>query len=259
MSDQAPAPGPMFWSNLWLNVLGGFLAAVAYALFIWAIRVSQRIVRKRRARNFFGNDALGGSHELVFSEFELRADCLDPEKSPEFPYRKPGEVHYMMKTSRVLPLCDARAIGYLASSLGQISGKTAPVVSDESIQQRLNVSFVSLGLGANHKTRDLLSNSANQFFAFDFESNKLSLAGKDIVVKGGFDYGVIAKIIPQQFPHRVWIACAGLGEWGTSGAAWFLANKWTELYATASKQPFAALIRVNAGKDESAHLEQIVT
>jgi len=27
----------------------------------------------------------------------------------------------------------------------------------------------------------------------------------------------------------VWIAVAGLGEWGTSGAAWFLSKNWKKI------------------------------
>lgn len=259
MSDTAPGASPMFWSNLGLNVLGGLLAAFAFALCVWGVRAWQDRVIKRRARQFFGNDALDGTHHLVYSEFELRPDCLHPEKSPELPYRKPGMLDYWMRTSGVLPLCDARAIGYVASELAKFSGKTAPITSDRSIQQRLDLSFVSYGLGSNLKTRDLLSNPANELFAFDFKSNTLRLGGDDVTREDGFDYGVIAKIRPQQFPNRVWIACAGLGEWGTSGAAWYLANKWSELYAAAREKPFAALVRVRPDQDESPQLVSVVT
>jgi hypothetical protein len=259
MSDAASGASPLSWSNLGLNVLGGLLAAFAFALCVWGRRALWHRVIKRRARRFFGNDSLDGALHLVYSEWELRPDCLHPEKSPEFPYRKPGETGYMMKTSRVLPLCDARAIGYLASELAKFSGKTAPVTSDVSIRQRLDKSFVSYGLGSNHKTRDLLSNPSNELFDFDFESNTLSLGGDGVTCEQGFDYGVIAKIRPQQFPNRVWIACAGLGEWGTSAAAWYLANKWSELYAAAKGKPFAALLRVRPDQDESPELVGVIT
>jgi hypothetical protein len=43
------------------------------------------------------------------------------------------------------------------------------------------------------------------------------------------DHGFILRITPPEFPTRSWIVCAGLGEWGTSGSSWFLANKWQEL------------------------------
>jgi hypothetical protein len=42
----------------------------------------------------------------------------------------------------------------------------------------------------------------------------------------GLENASCLKIIPKSFPNRVWIAVAGLGEWGTSGAAWFLSKNW---------------------------------
>jgi hypothetical protein len=56
----------------------------------------------------------------------------------------------------------------------------------------------------------------------------------------------------MQFPHRTWIACAGIGEYGTSGGAWFLANKWEEIRKRAGSGPFAVIVRVRPGQDESA-------
>jgi hypothetical protein len=52
----------------------------------------------------------------------------------------------------------------------------------------------------------------------------------------------------------LWLACAGLDEWGTSGAAWFLANKWANLNQRAGSRPFAAVVRVRPGQDQSAEL-----
>lgn len=238
-----------FLSDLVLNVSGGFLAAVVFALSVAGLRVLQHHVIKKHARQLFGKDALTGAHHLVFSEFEPRPDNL-----PDFPFRKPGEAGFAMRTSRVLPLCDARAIGYVASVFGSFSDKTAPVTSDMSVQHKLDLSFVSFGLGSNYKTRQLMSNDANVLFEFDFESNALCLGGEGVKPRAGYDYGVIAKIRPKQFPNRVWIACAGLGEWGTSAAAWYLANKWRALHARAGDKQFVALVQVRPEQDESPQL-----
>ena len=54
--------------------------------------------------------------------------------------------------------------------------------------------------------------------------------------------------------NRTWIAVAGLGEWGTSGAAWFLARNWKEVEKIYKQKPFGLIIKVRAGKDESAQL-----
>ena len=61
---------------------------------------------------------------------------------------------------------------------------------------------------------------------------------------------MILKIHPTQFSNRTWILCAGIGEWGTSGAAWYLAYKWKEIYRYAKSSPFALVIKVKRNQDE---------
>lgn len=43
------------------------------------------------------------------------------------------------------------------------------------------------------------------------------------------DYGLIVGIHPHLHPDKTWIACAGLGEHGTSGAAHLLAFGWDRI------------------------------
>jgi hypothetical protein len=68
------------------------------------------------------------------------------------------------------------------------------------------------------------------------------------------------KIHPKQFPGRVWIACAGKGEWGTSGSAWFLANRWKEIVKQLSNTDrFVCVIEVERLKDQSATLVKTIS
>jgi GGDEF domain-containing protein len=46
--------------------------------------------------------------------------------------------------------------------------------------------------------------------------------------------------------------CAGIGEWGTSGAAWYLAKHWRDLAKRFGKGDFAVVLKVTDGADESA-------
>lgn len=63
------------------------------------------------------------------------------------------------------------------------------------------------------------------------------------------------RIHPVPFPDRTWICCAGYGEWGTSGAAWFLANKWRELAkGLGADESFLALVEVKREQDETTLL-----
>ncbi len=106
---------------------------------------------------------------------------------------------------------------------------------------------------SNYKTRDVITNDGNHLLSFDNSIFTASKTGAVIVrTDPKFDYGLLLKINPVQFPERVWFTCAGLGEWGTSGAAWYLAKKWRDIQNEAGDSPFAIIVRVRPGQDESA-------
>jgi hypothetical protein len=134
----------------------------------------------------------------------------------------------------------------------------ARVIADESIRERVDIDFISLGYANNLKTVDLASNNANVFVEFDYGANAfISRTSRRPIFRPapGFDYGVIVRVHPVEFPDRTWICCAGYGEWGTSGAAWFLGNKWRQLASRlGNDDPFVALIQVRSEQDESAML-----
>lgn len=65
------------------------------------------------------------------------------------------------------------------------------------------------------------------------------------------DYGMILKIPNLRFPDRFFFVCACLGEWGTSGASWYLATKWRDLLSE-FKEAFGIVVEVDLGSDQSA-------
>src|SRR3990172_11321170 len=134
---------------------------------------------------------------------------------------------------------------------------------DAETRAILDLDFVSFGgPRSNFKTDDCQSNSGNTLALFDHQNHQFvarSNGQRLIEFEPGFDYGLILKIRPSHFPNRVWFACAGIGEWATSGAAWFLANKWQEIRKEAGRHPFAAVIRVRPGQDQSAEMVRFLT
>jgi hypothetical protein len=110
----------------------------------------------------------------------------------------------------------------------------------------------------NGKTLDLFSNDANCLAEYDV-SQRIFVWKKDrkplYSPSSNFDYGIIQKIHPRQFPDRTWITCAGIGEWGTSGSAWLLSKRWKNLALQVRGQDgFVCVIRVEPKKDQSATL-----
>jgi hypothetical protein len=50
------------------------------------------------------------------------------------------------------------------------------------------------------------------------------------------------------------LICAGLGEWGTSGSAWYLSRYWKKLAKKFLANDFIIVISVARGSDESASI-----
>ena len=65
------------------------------------------------------------------------------------------------------------------------------------------------------------------------------------------DCAVLMRIRNDRFPEHFLFVCAGLGEWGTSGASWFLATHWENLYREFKNDNFALILEVDIGSDTS--------
>ena len=67
------------------------------------------------------------------------------------------------------------------------------------------------------------------------------------------DRAVLARFVnPHHSEHYLFI-CAGTGEWGTSGATYFLFDQWKKLNKRFKKRKnFCLIIEVDVESDESA-------
>lgn len=229
---------------LW-NVVGG---AVTAGLFEAYVR-GRRWLTGRKYRAIFGTDVGTADFHLVYGLLTLK-----PLAPPDqFPYRKPGVDNAGLSIVAPVSVCELRAAKYLSESIA-VNGFSPPrVLSDLDVASRLDLSFVSFGGPlSNFKTRDALDCN-NSFVAIEDAQFRRKSTGESLVtIESGFDYGLILKTHPSQFPGRTWIVCAGLGEWGSSGSAWYLGKKWSELQAFAKSGDFAVIVKVRPGQDEYA-------
>lgn len=236
-----------------LNVIGG---AITIALIELGKLWYDRSIQKK-FKEIFGVDAfVAEQFHLVYAHLALISVVDQGGNQIRHPYVKPGEetsgTGYSIE--RPVSSCEVRAAKYLAASVGKYA-KVSPVLSsDIETKGKLDVSFIALGGPlSNYKTRDVITNGANNLIKCNNMSFTSAKSGKPVVTfEPGFDYGLILKIHPSQFPNRIWFTCAGLGEWGTSGAAWYLANKWIEIQSFAGNNPFAIVVRVKRDQDEFA-------
>ncbi len=127
---------------------------------------------------------------------------------------------------------EIRSSTYLVRELSRY-WKRLSVEADNARLAELDRTIVALGSdSSNEMTRLILREPNNRFLEFAQEKNLLFIHDKRTDEKFvGFqpptskDYGMILKIANTRFPGKFFFVCAGLGDWGTSGASWFLACK----------------------------------
>ncbi len=244
--------------NIGFNVLGGVIAGIITLVIVAIGKKVFFLWNRHKFRQLFGKDVLKGSDfHLVYAQLGLRAVKNEQGNVVTHPYVKPGEESCGAGFSIDRPVnsCEVRAAKYLAEVIGAESKRAPMLSSDYELRGRVDISFISFGGPLpNYKTKDVIENKGNEFVRFDNQNNFVSKKSGRIVLRReqGFDYGLVLKLHPAQFPKRVWFVCAGVGEWGTSGAARYLAHKWKQIYHYSKKRPFAIIVRVRPNQDESA-------
>jgi hypothetical protein len=222
-------------------------------LFEWAPRLWRRILAWRFMQ-VFGSDAGKEYHIIYFVK-----DVRDREQLFVSPKPKVERSCYANATNLtcITPCADTRAMGYLVYSFGENVKLPPTMNSDVDTDEKMDISFVSIGGTGNLKTCDLLEGKS-PFCGFDFKGDSILWRGSELVsAHDDVDYGLIIKIHPQSIPERTWLCCAGVGEWGTSGAAWFLARRWKDIYKWkdihkwVKNKPFAVITETKVGVDES--------
>ncbi|MCG2700521.1 hypothetical protein L6274_05745 [Candidatus Parcubacteria bacterium] len=198
--------------------------------------------KERNLKKIFGSD-FPNKFLIIYGEMTT---CTS------WQLRKPG-TSGSFNVSSLVSATAMKSIMYILSFFK----KVPQISSDENNKEKLDISYCSIGGLNNLKTRDILESKENIFYNFDLgtKSNIFNKqTQKKFFIDGKYDYGFIIKIIPKSFPNRVCIAVAGLGEWGTSGSAWFLSNKWKTILKLVKNKPFGVLLKVRGGQDESAEI-----
>jgi len=152
----------------------------------------------------------------------------------------------------ILGYRSARGAAYLVNVLGGVPGITVRAVSDWEVSSQWKGTFVNLGSSAsNIKTNDIKHLQENVWLQDDLGRFEFK-DGRVVTIEDRTDKGIILKLVNPYFPEHSVFVCAGLGEWGTSGAAWFLSAHWRLLTRRFRRNPFLVVVRVTIGSDESA-------
>ncbi len=262
--------------DFWLNVFGGVLAAVAFALLSWFIARVLSWVQHRRFRQVFGDDvATQDLYHLIYGQYKLdecllklavagaknagMSDCK-ANKLVGFPYVRPHRPHLRLSIGNPVGGSAVPSAQYLLNAIAKHTGTAAVLTPDQGTEAKFDASFIAIGgPNSNDWTREALQLAANDGVKIspdekNTEHEKITIDGEHSYFRldEGGDVGLILKVHPDQFPDRTWIVCAGFTESGSKGAAWYLANRWRDIRKWARAGPFAMLVRVEADLDDSA-------
>lgn len=236
------------------GIIGSFLASFLTIFTLKFFDFYRQKIKHAKFKKIFGsyeNDKLN----LVLPVFTVRHDVLNTLKSaripaPEFPLRKyTGDY---IRTSKLLAQNDNTALKYLQFIISSTLGDKSVIMTDEDLSAQLDISFISFG-GSSFYFKFVLDDADNNFYELNNNHfiNKRDKT-KSYTSNNEFDFGLILKYKHINFPTRTWIIIAGLSETGTSGAGWYLFKHWEKLSETVGEKPFALIIQVKHGVDESA-------
>jgi hypothetical protein len=233
-----------------IAVLQNLIAAA-----LWEIGRRTWSMRLRRSfGRVFGIDASRGRLSIALGVLDPPGLVTERGEPMVHIFPKPGSnPPAFFSASKIISNCEVRASKYLIESIAVNAGNWSVITTDSEIQHQTDLSFISVGLLNNHKTVELLANPANTLVAFTLPRFISKASGRLLIQNENavHDHGLILKIRPSNQPHRTWICCAGLGEWGTSAAAWYLARRWREIQKKFKDQSFAIILRVTPGSDDS--------
>ncbi len=154
----------------------------------------------------------------------------------------------------LVALASTRAAGYINEKLPKLKRLKIMVSSDQEIASKRDGTFVCIGSSGTNIKSDQIKHSPENIFLGDDLGNVIKLRnGKEFNITDREDKAYIMKIINPSFPDNASIVCAGLGEWGSSGAAWYLSKNWKLITRKYGNKPFLLILSVEHGSDESAH------
>ena len=245
-----------------LNLITNLIAAIVIFLlgFFWP--VIPKSFRKFQLRKFWGKGVFGQDFVIAYGALKnSRQRQKDPYAFWYVKYFSNNTWNEIIgPKGNIVPDCEIRAASYIINTLSKYRKKAIKVMDDTTLFPNLNRTFVALGgpssneisrlvmRESNNIFLEFVQNSIKNYFIHDKKTDKRFEGFKPPKKK---DYGIILKLPNIRFKDHFFFVCAGLGEWGTSGSSWYLANKWIELNKEFG-DTFGAVVEVDIGSDESA-------
>lgn len=244
--------------NLIINILSSVLSSIFILIvaFNWKLVKSFFSFERAAFRRIFGKRAIEAGRITVTLDTYRDLRLLPPhiQQGNRF-YKVFPDGHITQIPGAygdLLGYCTARGAGYLINHLARLRDISIRVVSDGHAASEWEGTFINLGSSYSNMKTDHIKKLPENPWLFDDLGKFIFKDGKEIVIDQNGDKAIILKVANPYFPGYALIVCAGLGEWGGSGSAWFLSTHWRRLSRRFGRHPFLVVVNVASGSDESA-------
>jgi hypothetical protein len=257
-----PPISKVFTRDFVVDTIRSAIVAVVILALGTAWHVMPKSLDLLSARRFWGEGISGNGIALCFGTL---VDSRLHEQTLESPFRfvkqfRDGRlIKISGPTDRIIGFGEVRAASYFINMLSKYRRSPVIIEDDQTAIRLLKRSIVGIGSGASNEITEIIEHDArNRFFTIESgEPFGIRCVLSDTILKfeptfAKQDHGIILKIENTRFPGQFLFACAGLGEWGTSGAAWYLATHWKELDSLGDE--FGCVVEVEIGSDQSARI-----
>lgn len=211
-------------------------------------------------RRFWGEGGLSGDAYLVMDNYEdvrLRHRFMRDFSQLTGPR---GLVDSEITYGKLSP----NAAAMLSALFLRHTGKLLRIVTDTEVEQAMNATLICYGNSdSNLKTFDIEVSSENALCQFVFDG-----AGQrafqiceqlySIENRSGktYDKAILLRLTNPQDPNHCYVVCAGLSEWGSLAAVYYLTKKWKVLHKRFDRfwqrRDFCVLLEVQSGQFENA-------
>lgn len=214
-------------------------------------------IAKHRVQNFFGKSVFGDNFFIVIDPYEHPLPRTGNRYVKKFYGRKPDSG--LIGEDKILGSCHIRTISYAISFFAMFRDPLNPIkiVFDESVLNKWDGGFLCIGSAdSNVKTYDIERFKENNFYTLSWNTTGgrcFNVRGNIYNIANNEDVGLLVKLRNPRHPEHVLILCQGLGEWGSSGAIYYLLHNFVNIYDTSKGKDFCKVIRTRIGSDESSH------
>lgn len=223
-----------------------------------------RSLEEKQFRNFFGDYVSeNNKFKIVYGMIEQSESIKNLEEQGKG-FRKTfhdDHIFQVRTTSKVVTEDVIRSFAHIYQAIAKFVKKPIPICTDMEAIKDLKSTYITIGGPAvNEMTDWALEGKPSEHFEFS-RIGELGEWGLKIISTGEFfkhpvghetDYGLILKVRNSRFPDHFFFICAGIGSWGTSGAAWYLSNHWKTLYKEYKAKEFGIVVEVKRKSDSSA-------